>query len=213
MKKVFIKPLNRLIEIAERLIEISIDNPLIFRELTFNMYDNLIVSVDNVEIDLSKYGHIIYNQYDLSLTDKKVVNALYSMISKNISNCYANEILSIENKFINILDDVFYNIPIPFQYENEIDISKLLACFGVKYPTVEKGKYIEQLSLYLKIFSEVCHIKCFVSINLVNMLTSEEIILLKDTLKVLDVVLIDCYINNNDNHQNTLIIDSDWCSI
>lgn len=154
MKKVFIKPLNRLIEIAERLIEISIDNPLIFRELTFNMYDNLIVSVDNVEIDLSKYGHIIYNQYDLSLTDKKVVNALYSMISKNISNCYANEILSIENKFINILDDVFYNIPIPFQYENEIDISKLLACFGVKYPTVEKGKYIEQLSLYLKIFSK-----------------------------------------------------------
>ena len=37
MKKVFIKPLNRLIEIAERLIEISIDNPLIFRELTFNI--------------------------------------------------------------------------------------------------------------------------------------------------------------------------------
>ena len=213
MKKVFIKPLNRLIEIAERLIEISIDNPLIFREITFNMYDNLIVSVDNVEIDLSKYGHIIYNPYDLSLADKKAVNALYSMISKNISNCYANEILSIENKFINILDDVFYNIPIPFQYENEIDISKLLACIGVKYPTVEKEKYIEQLSLYLKIFSEVCHIKCFVSINLVNMLTSEEIILLKDTLKVLDVILIDCYINKNDNHQNTLIIDSDWCSI
>ncbi len=213
MKKVFIKPLNRLIEIAERLIEISIDNPLIFRELTFNMYDNLIVSVDNVEIDLNKYGHIIYNPYDLSLTDKKVVNALYSMISKNISNCYANEILSIENKFINILDDVFYNISIPFQYENEIDISKLLAGIGVKYPTVEKEKYIEQLSLYLKIYSEVCRVKCFVSLNLVNMLASEEIILLKDTLKVLDVVLIDCYINNNDNHQNTLIIDSDWCSI
>lgn len=213
MKKIFFKPLNRLVETDDRLIEIKLESPLIFRELTFEAFDNIIVSEDNEEIDMNKFGHVIYNPYDLSLAEKKLVNALYSIITKQINNYFSDDFSKIEQSIIKIIDDVFFGISIPFEFDNEIDVSKLLASIGVRYPTLEKNQYVEQLFLYLKIYTEVCRVKCFVSINLINMLTIEERTLLDEKLKELDVILIDYYVMNDTNHKNTLIVDSEWCSI
>lgn len=98
MKKIFIKPLNRLCDFDDKLLVIKFEDPIIYREFTFDIINNLNYSKNNSIIDLEKYGNVIYNPYDLNLTEKKLVNALYSILQNNIKD---NEI-----KIINEIEKI-----------------------------------------------------------------------------------------------------------
>ena len=184
MKKIFIKPLNRLCDFDDKLLVIKFEDPIIYREFTFDIINNLNYSKNNSIIDLEKYGNVIYNPYDLNLTEKKLIE---------------------------LLNVLFQKVSVPFEYNEGIDVSKLFLSIGVRYPIVSKASYFENLLLYIKIYVEVLHIKCFITLNLTNLLSSEEQNKLKLYLKELDIVLIDCFVESKNN--NDLIIDSDWCSI
>lgn len=211
MKKIFIKPLNRLCDFDDKLLVIKFEDPIIYREFTFDIINNLNYSENNSIIDLEKYGNVIYNPYDLNLTEKKLVNALYSILQNNIKDNEIKIINEIEKNLIELLNVLFQKVSVPFEYNEGIDVSKLFLSIGVRYPIVSKASYFENLLLYIKIYVEVLHIKCFITLNLTNLLSSEEQNKLKLYLKELDIVLIDCFVESK-NH-NDLIIDSDWCSI
>ncbi len=112
---------------------------------------------------------------------------------------------------IELLNVLFQKVSVPFEYNEGIDVSKLFLSIGVRYPIVSKASYFENLLLYIKIYVEVLYIKCFITLNLTNLLSSEEQNKLKLYLKELDIVLIDCFVESKNN--SNLIIDSDWCSI
>lgn len=211
MKKIFIKPLNRLCDFDDKLLVIKFEDPIIYREFTFDIINNLNYSENNSIIDLEKYGNVIYNPYDLNLTEKKLVNALYSILQNNIKDNEIKIINEIEKKLIELLNVLFQKVSVPFEYNEGIDVSKLFLSIGVRYPIVSKASYFENLLLYIKIYVEVLHIKCFITLNLTNLLSSEEQNKLKLYLKELDIVLIDCFVESKNN--SNLIIDSDWCSI
>ena len=211
MKKVFIKPLNRLCNFDDELLVIKFEEPITYREFTFDIINNINYSENNNIIDLEKYGNIIYNPYDLNLSEKKLVNALYNILQNNIKDNEIRIVNEIEKNLIELLDNLFQKVSVPFEYNENIDISKLFLSIGVRYPMVNKESYFENLLLYLRIYTEVLHIKCFMTLNLTNLLSKEEQEQLKSYLKELDIVLIDCFVESKNN--NDLIIDSDWCSI
>lgn len=211
MKKIFIKPLNRLCDFDDKLLVIKFEDPIIYREFTFDIINNLNYSENNSIIDLEKYGNVIYNPYDLNLTEKKLVNALYSILQNNIKDNEIKIINEIEKNLIELLNVLFQKVSVPFEYNEGIDVSKLFLSIGVRYPIVSKASYFENLLLYIKIYVEVLYIKCFITLNLTNLLSSEEQNKLKLYLKELDIVLIDCFVESKNN--SNLIIDSDWCSI
>ncbi len=211
MKKIFIKPLNRLCDFDDKLLVIKFEDPIIYREFTFDIINNLNYSENNSIIDLEKYENVIYNPYDLNLTEKKLVNALYSILQNNIKDNEIKIINEIEKNLIELLNVLFQKVSVPFEYNEGIDVSKLFLSIGVRYPIVSKASYFENLLLYIKIYVEVLYIKCFITLNLTNLLSSEEQNKLKLYLKELDIVLIDCFVESKNN--SNLIIDSDWCSI
>ena len=190
---------------------IKFEDPIIYREFTFDIINNLNYSENNSIIDLEKYENVIYNPYDLNLTEKKLVNALYSILQNNIKDNEIKIINEIEKNLIELLNVLFQKVSVPFEYNEGIDVSKLFLSIGVRYPIVSKASYFENLLLYIKIYVEVLYIKCFITLNLTNLLSSEEQNKLKLYLKELDIVLIDCFVESKNN--SNLIIDSDWCSI
>lgn len=211
MKKIFIKPLNRLCDFDDKLLVIKFEDPIIYREFTFDIINNLNYSKNNSIIDLEKYGNVIYNPYDLNLTEKKLVNVLYSILQNHIKDNEIKIINEIEKNLIELLNVLFQKVSVPFEYNEGIDVSKLFLSIGVRYPILSKASYFENLLLYIKIYVEVLYIKCFITLNLTNLLSSEEQNKLKLYLKELDIVLIDCFVESKNN--SNLIIDSDWCSI
>ena len=211
MKKIFIKPLNRLCDFDDKLLVIKFEDPIIYREFTFDIINNLNYSENNSIIDLEKYRNVIYNPYDLNLTEKKLVNDLYSILQNNIKDNEIKIINEIEKNLIELLNVLFQKVSVPFEYNEGIDVSKIFLSIGVRYPIVSKASYFENLLLYIKIYVEVLYIKCFITLNLTNLLSSEEQNKLKLYLKELDIVLIDCFVESKNN--SNLIIDSDWCSI
>ena len=174
MKKIFIKPLNRLCDFDDKLLVIKFEDPIIYREFTFDIINNLNYSENNSIIDLEKYGNVIYNPYDLNLTEKKLVNALYSILQNNIKDNEIKIINEIEKNLIELLNVLFQKVSVPFEYNEGIDVSKLFLSIGVRYPIVSKASYFENLLLYIKIYVEVLYIKCFITLNLTNLLSSEE---------------------------------------
>lgn len=212
MKKIFIKKLNRLIELDNPLICIKFEEPIVYREFVFDIFENMIFSENNNEIDLNKYGQIIYNPYGLSLTEKKLVSALYNILQKNIKDEEMTLLSQIEKNLIELLDNLFQKITIPFEFDENIDINKLFSCIGVKYPVINKNSYFENLMLFIRIYTEVLHIKCFITLNLTNLLSVDEKNKLNSFLNELDIVLIDCFVSEK-SQGNDLIVDSEWCSI
>lgn len=207
MKKIFIKPLNRLCDFDDKLLVIKFEDPIIYREFTFDIINNLNYSKNNSIIDLEKYGNVIYNPYDLNLIEKKLVNALYSILQNHIKDNEIKIINEIEKNLIELLNVLFQKVSVPFEYNEGIDVSKLFLSIGVRYPIVSKASYFENLLLYIKIYVEVLYIKCFITLNLTNLLSSEEQNKFKLYLKELDIVLIDCFVESKNN--SNLIIDSD----
>lgn len=212
MRKVFIHKLNKLFEFNNNLLRIKFEDPLIYREFVFDIFDSIIFSDDNNEIDIKKYCQIIYNPYDLSLTEKKLLNALYNVLQKNIKDEEMILLSNIEKELIKLLDNLFQKVDIPFEFDESIDVGKLLASIRVRYPIINKESYFENLMLFIRIYVDVLHIKCFITLNLMCLLSKNEIKQLNLYLKEFDVVLIDCYVGEK-SQNNDLIVDSEWCII
>ena len=140
MKKIFIKPLNRLCDFDDKLLVIKFEDPIIYREFTFDIINNLNYSENNSIIDLEKYGNVIYNPYDLNLTEKKLVNALYSILQNNIKDNEIKIITEIEKKSIELLNVLFQKVSVPFEYNEGIDASKLFLSIGVLQIFYSTGK-------------------------------------------------------------------------
>lgn len=54
MKKIYIKPINKSYSLSTNYFQINVENNLLFRELTFNIFENIIYSINNVPEYLEK---------------------------------------------------------------------------------------------------------------------------------------------------------------
>lgn len=110
----------------------------------------------------------------------------------------------------NLLNDVDY----PFEYEEKLNISKLLLSFDVKFPEIDYSNYLNLVCDYFKLYSMYCKTKIIISFGLLSLINDDEIKLLEKELLYNDLVLLDVsYCGEELRKENDLNIDDDWCII
>lgn len=212
MKQFFIKSINSLVKMDDYIDEIVMEDSLNYRNIYFNLIDEIIYSEDNNIIDIEKKGLIIRNPLELSLNEKKLLNSLYKTLISSIDDENKQIINEIEEKMMELMDFLSCNVDFSIDYNNEIDINKLFASIDLKFNEIEYNNYFEMLVQFIKIYNSILSIKCIVSFGLFSILSEEEIEALKKEIKSLDLTLLDFECNNKTNVKS-LIIDTDYCII
>lgn len=214
MKRILINLINEVIEFNNSIKCIKFNNQLNYRELCFNLLDNLTFSIDNNIYDLNKISLIIYNPFEIDLNEKKLLNSMYKELEKEINENNIISLQKIEGECINLLEELSINYDYQYEYSDSIDISKLLSAFNVQFPDIVYSNYLELVVSYFKLYNKYCKTKVIISFGLLDLLSNEEIVLLEKELSYLDLILLDIsYIGNMNKIEETFVIDEDWCII
>ena len=87
MIKIFIKKIDYLFELKEGINSIEIENINLFRNLYFNLFDECIISSNDVDIAESKILKI-NNIFDININESKTIKYLYKDIEKKLNTLY-----------------------------------------------------------------------------------------------------------------------------
>lgn len=208
MKKIFFKLLDYKFDIDKEISIISIENPILYRSLSLNIYENIIYSINDTIMDLNKHSLIILNPFNITLNETKLIKYLYKDLEKELVNNEAEDLSTVETYLLNIVEKLSINTNIPIDYSEIIDINKLLSSLNIKYKECEN--YLETLVYYIKLTNEIYQNTIIISFGLLFLLEKKEIELLKKELKILNINLIDIQFNSQNNLKD-VIIDDDWC--
>lgn len=208
MKKIFFKPLDYKFDVEKEISIISIENPILYRLLSLNIYDNIIYSINDIVMDLNKHGLVILNPFNITLNETKLLKYLYKDLEKELINNEIEDLSVIETYLLNIMEKLSINTSIPIEYNETIDINKLLNSLNIKYK--ECDNYLETLVYYIKLTNEISQNTIIISFGLLFLLENNEIELLKKELSILNINLIDIQFNSQNNLKD-VIIDTDWC--
>lgn len=215
MKKVHIESLNKTILFDTSIKCLKFNNQLNYKEISLNLINEIIFSINDSTVDLEKYGLIIYNPFQISLNDKKIITAMYKELEKNCHN--ENNIAliqQIESKSFELFNNLLLDFDYTFEYNEEIDLIKLFSSFNLKFPEVEYSNYVELLTNYIKLNSIFNKSKIVVSFGTLSLLSKEELILFEKELAYNDIVMLDIsFVGDRIIENKDLVIDEDWCII
>ena len=214
MKRILINPINEVIDFNNSIKSIKFNNQLNYRELCFNLIENITFSIDNNIVDLNKNSLIIYNPFEINLNEKKLLTSMYRELEKETNENHLLELQSIEREIIKLLEDVSIEYDFQLEYSDSIDVNKLFSSFNVQFPNIVYSNYLELIVNYFKLYNKYCKTKVIISFGLLSLLSQEEIILLEKELEYIDLILLDIsYIGNLNKIEETFVIDEEWCII
>lgn len=212
MKKMFIKPINSLIEFDKPIIQIIFENNVYFRNFIENIEDNVIYSENDESLELNKKVIIINNIYDIDINDKKNITFLYKNIVNQLSEKQKESFDKINNELLNVIKDINNTNDYGIDFEDSFDITKILNLYQVKF-CLDEQNYLEKLAKYIEITSRVSKINTFISFSLIRILSEEEVNLLVKELSLNKINLIDFDFQNSKKEIKYYEIDEDWCII
>lgn len=212
MKKIFIKPLNKLIELNKPIIQLTFDDVIIYRNFIFSLKEYIIYSIDDVVKDFDKYILRIMNPFYLELNDKKILNSLYKRISNTLNENQRQKISFIESEVLNILEEISLDSEIKITYENNFSVINLLNIFRVSICEAKCEDYLESLITYIKVNLEINNFNVIISNGITKILSNQELNLLEKELGLLSIHIIDLELVSKVEKGVDLMIDSDWCS-
>lgn len=211
MIKVYFKFSDDLIVIDDNLYCISIESLKLFRDLVYSLDDNIIVSKNNEELMINKQIYIIDNNFALDPNTKKNLNYLYKSLDSKDYECNEN-LQKIDISIKEFLESLIIKNDFDLTYDYSLELIDLLNLYEVKFQLKDSNEYLENLLNYISIISLVTKCKLFVSFNLINNLSDEEINNLKIELRLKDIFLIDFKYESNKNIVN-VTVDKDYCVI
>lgn len=212
MKKMFIKPINSLIEFDKPIIQIIFENNVDFRNFIENIEDNVIYSENDESLELNKKTIIINNIYNIDINDKKNITFLYKNIVNQLSEKQKESFDKINNELLNVIKDINNTNDYGIDFEDSLDITKILNLYQVKF-CLDEQNYLEKLAKYIEITSRVSKINTFISFSLIRILSEEEVNLLLKELSFNKINLIDFDFQNSKKEIKYYKIDEDWCII
>lgn len=210
--RIKISGIDEIISIKDSYTPIFVRNKTIFKSLALEPLENIILFNDNRIIELDKYVTIISDLFKIELNDNKIIKSLYKKIEINIDKYYEKE-----KRIINelILELISYN-QIEFgnlEFNNTLDIGKLLSNYSIKYEEVSKDNYLNYILKYIKIQAELLGIKAVITYGLINLLNADEISQIAKELDNIGVILVDIIPGETERMINSVEIDEDYCII
>ncbi|MGN0383627.1 MAG: type II-A CRISPR-associated protein Csn2 [Eubacterium sp.] len=176
---------------------------------------NWLLAENEKNYELSKKAEIILEPFSLELNNKKVKTKLYQDIKTIAQDFCFSQGLEVHSHICNYLENLLERIPYPVKYEEEWNILELLKAYGVEL-VEECDSICEKLFNYIRIVNHVCGISIFITVNIKQYLTKEQIFELYKIAMYskIQLVLIEFnMLNEKFDCEEIYILDKDSCII
>lgn len=165
--------------------------------------------------ELGKKVEMILEPFSLELNNKKVKTKLYQDIKMIAQDDCFLQGLELHAHICNYLESLLERIPYPVKYEEDWNILELLKAYGVELEE-ECDSICERLFNYIKLINQVCGISIFITVNLKQYLTENQIFELYKLAKYskIQLVLIEFNMSGKKMEcEDIFILDKDRCII
>ena len=210
MLKVFIEPIERLIELNSGINTISIENPQLYRKLYFDLDNSLVFSKDDKIIPSNKII-VVVNPLDPDINSKKNLSILYKSLEATCEDNEKNELKEIEAKIISLISKITLGFDVGIEFDDELDFNKLFNLMKIRFSDINCVDYLELLINYIKIIRELTNSGIIVFYGLSSLLTNDEYNKLFNEIKLLDVQLLDICNTKPNTSNNIILVDEDYC--
>lgn len=212
MKKILIKSVNELVYLNDSISLILIENPILYRNLAYDLRNEIIISDEENVLDIDKCGLIIYNPFDLNLNDSRLIKLMYKKLDKLRTEQHNIMIAELNDSIRDLVYDLSLNLDVSVDIGSDIDFQKMLSAIDLKFvdPTFES--FVEMFIKYLKIYLMFTNIKIVFTFGLLQLFSEDELNEIKKEVLLLDIKIVDFKIQQK-NIKSSIVIDKDWCII
>ena len=175
--------------------------------------DNIIYSEDYVIKPFEKNSILITDIFNIDINNKKILSALYKYIDKNKFNLGIKEKLdNINNKIINVLEDISLDMNVPMDFNDDLDINKLLSMYNFSFLDDNTISPCERLIKYIKAYLEISYISIVFLIDIMKYFNENDKNEIEKEMSYLGITIIDISLfSKTRNRENLIIIDDDLC--
>lgn len=215
-------PNNIKIEMVEgKVTVLVIENPTIMRGILQELDEQLqgkpggiTLSIDYELVSLGKYLLLVNNPLNINCNDRKVLAKLYQNIIDEEKTQYHLEKENFDKAYLEYLREICLLSSLPLTYDERLSMGELLKSAHVMLD-YSVGSYVENLWNYIKVMSDLLHIKVFVFVNLKSFLSKEELDLLymQCFYEQKQLFLIESHDTSARADEKKYIIDADGCMI
>ena len=174
------------------------------------MDEDTVMIFDENQLKASKYLIFITDPLNFGINSKKQLSFLYNELERNDFDDNKKEKLSIINELsLELMNEIVMNSNQNIEFDNIFEIKNFLSLLNVKYKE-SKENYIEYLISFINIVKSSSDIKCFIIYNFLDLLSDEDVLILKKELEFNHISLINLGNKHRNNIEN-IIIDRDLC--
>lgn len=138
---------------------------------------NFYMEDGGASFSFKKGGSIIFDFFNLSLGDKKVVAGLYKQLTQIVDENLQQEYTQLVTHLVSLIDSIAVESPIAIDYDVDFEFPDFLKTAKVR-PKDEEVDFVELVADYLDASAKFLGIKLFVLVNLRTFLSDDEFLAL-----------------------------------
>ena len=211
MLNLYLKSLSYSVRLENRLNVINICNKHLFRSICLSPIEYISFNNGIEEVNFDKKVEVLSNIYGIDLNETKIIKELYKRIDNRINRDYEISISKINAEIQNLLSLVSLDFDNNIEFNDSIDLPKILSSYSVKYSEVCNENYLELLIKYIKNYAELFNVNIFITCGLSNLLENEEMNVLNKELLNIGAYIVDFVYSKERETFNILNVDSDFC--
>ena len=173
-----------------------------------------ILSDKGKELSIAKETDIIFNPFQLSLNNRKILTSLYQGLIQESQESLQMETIRLRATVLDYLDQVVQRSEYPLTYDDEIGMGEIFKAYCLRIDE-SSNDLAEAILQYLRISKRILDTKLFFFVNLKQYLTKEIIIFLYESLFYEKIFILDIESSQKYflDYEKTTLIDNDKCII
>ena len=175
---------------------------------------NFLIDDARQTLSFKKAGSIIFDFFNLSLTDRKIVAGVYDAIEKTATEEYALDYSELRSKIMSFIDLLSIDSPLQIEYNDDFCLQDMLKALKVQ-PCEEEKPLICKIADYMDAASAFLGIRIFVLVNLRTFVSDDDFSLLLTHIGHSDysVLFLEKTQYERVSGEPVRIIDNDLCEI
>lgn len=165
-------------------------------------------------MSFKKCGEIIFDIFNLSYNNKKIIGGVYDNIVATVNNDYFSEYAELKGRILSFVDLVSFDFPLQIEYNAEFSLQEILKVLKVQ-PSDTSISVVEKIADYFDLSSKFAGTKMFVVVNLRTFLSDADFLSLITHIEYADysVMFLERMQFKRMKEEPVRIIDNDLCEI
>lgn len=175
---------------------------------------NFIIIDDKDRISFKKSGCVIFDYFNLSLSDKKIVSGLYSQLQELVEDDFQQEYIDLRSRIIAFFDELSVESPMAIDFNADFDFSDILKGLRV-LPKQEDQPFSDKLADYLDACAKFLGTKFYVLVNVRTFLCDDDFSALLTHIGYAQysVLFLERTQFKRVKNERIIVIDNDLCEI